>query len=41
VSIGLPGANPALGLAAALGVTFPFNLVVGIPLFLAASRVLG
>ncbi len=41
VSIALPGANPALGLAGALGVTFPFNLVVGIPLFLAASRALG
>jgi hypothetical protein len=41
VSIALPGANAALGLAAALGVTFPFNLVIGIPLFLAASRALG
>lgn len=40
VSIALPGANPALGLSAALGVTFPFNLVVGIPLFLAASEAL-
>lgn len=38
VSIALPGANQALGLSAALGVTFPFNLVVGIPLFLAASQ---
>lgn len=38
VSIALPGANPALGLSAALGVTFPFNLVVGIPLFLAVGR---
>jgi len=40
VSIALPGANPALGLSAALGVTFPFNLVIGIPLFVAASRLL-
>lgn len=40
VSIALPGANPALGLSAALGVTFPFNLVVGIPLFLTVSEVL-
>ena len=40
VSIALPGANPALGLTAALGVTFPFNLVIGIPLFVAASRAL-
>ena len=38
VSIALPGANPALGLSAALGVTFPFNLVIGIPLFLAVSQ---
>lgn len=41
VSIALPGANPALGLSAALGVTFPFNLVIGIPLFLAASQAIG
>lgn len=40
VSIALPGANPALGLSASLGITFPFNLVVGIPLFIAASEVL-
>lgn len=40
VSIALPAANPALGLSAALGVTFPFNLLVGIPLFVAASQVL-
>lgn len=29
----LPQANPALSLAAALGVTFPFNLLLGIPLY--------
>lgn len=40
VSIALPGANPALGLSAALGVTFPFNLVIGIPLFLGVSEAL-
>lgn len=40
VTIALPGANPALGLAAALGVTFPFNLVIGIPVLLAGSRAL-
>jgi uncharacterized protein len=32
VQIALPSANPALGLSSALGVTFPFNLLVGIPL---------
>lgn len=38
VSIALPGANPALGLSASLGVTFPFNLMVGIPVLVSASR---
>ena len=32
--IAVPEANPALGVAAALAVTFPFNLVLGIPLYL-------
>lgn len=29
----VPEANPALSLGAALGVTFPFNLIIGIPLY--------
>lgn len=29
----LPAANPGLSLAAALGITFPFNILVGIPLY--------
>jgi len=29
----VPEANPALSLAAALGVSFPFNILVGIPLY--------
>lgn len=29
----IPQANPALSLGAALGITFPFNLLVGIPLY--------
>lgn len=29
----VPEANPALSLGAALGVTFPFNLLIGIPLY--------
>ena len=33
VRIALPEANPGLSLAAALAITFPFNLVVGIPLY--------
>lgn len=31
--IALPSANPALSIGAALGITFPFNLIVGIPLY--------
>jgi hypothetical protein len=38
--IAVPEANPALSLSAALGVTFPFNVLVGIPLYLRASRFL-
>ena len=34
VRIALPEANPALSITASLGVTFPFNLVVGIPVYL-------
>ena len=33
VRIALPEANPGLSLAAALAITFPFNLVVGIPVY--------
>jgi hypothetical protein len=33
VRIALPEADPALSISAALGITFPFNLTVGIPLF--------
>lgn len=40
--VALPEANPALYLTLALGVTFPFNLTLGIPLYLAAAeRLLG
>lgn len=31
--IAVPQANPALSIGAALGITFPFNLLVGIPLY--------
>lgn len=41
VAIGLPGANGAIALTASIGVTFPFNLAVGIPLFLIIARLLG
>jgi len=34
VRIALPEANPALSITASLGITFPFNLVLGIPVYL-------
>ena len=36
--VALPEANPALSLTLSLGVTFPFNLTLGIPLYLMAAR---
>lgn len=33
VRLAIPEANPALSLAAVLGVTFPFNILVGIPFY--------
>lgn len=40
--IALPQANPAVSITLSLAVTFPFNLIVGIPLYIAvAARVAG
>jgi hypothetical protein len=40
--LALPRANPSVPLMLALGITFPFNLVVGIPFYLAlAGRLAG
>lgn len=40
--LALPRANPSLSLSLALGITFPFNLLVGIPLYVAlAGRLVG
>lgn len=40
--VALPEANPAISLTLALGVTFPFNLILGIPAYLAvAATVVG
>jgi uncharacterized protein len=36
--LALPEARPAISLTLALGVTFPFNLVLGIPLYFWAAR---
>ncbi|AEV15820.1 MAG: sodium-dependent bicarbonate transport family permease [Thermus sp.] len=41
VRIALPEANPSLYLAASLAVTFPFNLVLGIPLYHALAVWMG
>ena len=37
----LPEANPTFSLALALGITFPFNVVIGIPLFWGFANFLG
>jgi hypothetical protein len=36
--VAVPEANPGLSLPLAIGVTFPFNLIVGIPLYLQLSQ---
>ena len=38
--VALPEANPAIYLTLALGVTFPFNLAIGISLYLTAAQLL-
>ena len=38
VRIALPEANPTYYLTASLGITFPFNVTLGIPLYYAAAR---
>lgn len=40
VRLALPEASPGLYLTASLGITFPFNLIIGIPLLLALSEVM-
>lgn len=40
VRMTLPEANPTLYLTAALAITFPFNLVIGIPLYFELARLL-
>jgi hypothetical protein len=39
--IAVPEANPALSIGVALGVTFPFNITLGVPLYLQYARWLG
>ena len=37
VSLAMPNANLSISLSASLGMTFPFNLIVGLPLYLALA----
>jgi uncharacterized protein len=41
VRMTLPEANPTLYLTAALAITFPFNIVLGIPLYFQMAKLLG
>jgi hypothetical protein len=41
VRVGLPEADVGLSLGAALGMTFPFNLAIGIPLFHEIAQAIG
>jgi hypothetical protein len=36
--IAVPQANAALSITAALGITFPFNIVIGIPMYIELAR---
>ena len=38
--VAVPEANPSLSLTASLGVTFPFNIFVGIPIYFAIAKAL-
>ena len=40
VRLALPAANPGYYLTASLGITFPFNLIIGIPLYLGIAQAL-
>jgi hypothetical protein len=37
VQIAVPEANPSLSITASLAITFPFNLIIGIPLLKAIA----
>lgn len=40
IRVSLPDANPTLSLTASLAITFPFNITLGIPIYLAVARLL-
>jgi hypothetical protein len=41
VRLTLPQANPTLSMTASLGITFPFNIAVGIPIYFWMARLVG
>jgi hypothetical protein len=41
VAVALPQASPTLALTSSIGITFPFNLILGIPLYLKLAQILG
>jgi hypothetical protein len=38
--VAIPEASPSLPLAAALGLTFPYNVSIGIPLYIAVAKMI-
>jgi hypothetical protein len=40
VAVALPEAKASLALVSSIGVTFPFNLIIGIPLYLQIARMI-
>lgn len=40
VRVALPQASPGLYVTASLGITFPFNVIIGIPLYIAMAEML-
>ena len=41
VSVALPQASPTIALMSSIGITFPFNLIVGIPIYFRFAELLG
>lgn len=41
VAVALPSASPSLALTTSIGITFPFNLIVGIPVYFKIAELLG
>ena len=41
VSVALPQASPTIALMSSIGITFPFNLIIGVPLYYKFAELLG